>query len=118
MVLETSFSDRFSMEVEFILWSRCDFWFSRHQATSNLHPRLSHVVALRLECKHPAVAKTNKKRTTWGRSSLLVQRLQLRNALDGAFCLLMPTNEAGASEAVRSWAGAPEREHGLCDQAR
>ena len=50
--------------------------------------------------------------------TLLVPRLQPRNAVEGGSCLLRPTNEAGASEAVRSWAGALEREHGLCDQAR
>ena len=44
---------------------------------------------------------------------LLVPRLPPRNALDGGSSLLGPTNEAGASEAVRSWAGAPERERGI-----
>jgi hypothetical protein len=42
--------------------------------------------------------------------SLLVPKLQPRNALDGGSCLLWTTNEAGASVAVRSRAGAPERE--------
>ena len=45
--------------------------------------------------------------------TVLVPRLQPRNALDGGSCLLRATHEAGASEAVRSWAGALEREHQL-----